>query len=186
MWKQATLIPTLIKGSKSDVENHRQISFLCIVSKIFERIIFKVLYEYLQPTFSPSQFGLRKGRSCNIQMVIYMEALYNAYESSKDFNAIYTEYEKALGKVDHGLLLQKLHKIGIKGRSLKLIQSYLNGRSQRFCNQGCFSNEKQVSSGVPQGSIAANLLFIIYINDLPDLCKSVLLFCAQMMVKSLL
>ena len=82
--------------------------------------------------------------------------------------------------MDHGLLLQKLHKIGIRGRLLKLLQSYLSGRSQRIRIQGCFSDEKPVSSGVPQGSILSSLLLIIYVNDLPDLCKSVFpLLCAD-------
>lgn len=180
VWKQAVVVPTFKKGSKSDVENYRQVSLLCIVSKIFERILFDVLYNYLKQIFSPSQFGFRKGRSCVIQMVIYLETLYDAYESGKDINVIYTDYEKAFDKVDHGLLLQKLHKIGIRGRLLKLLQSYLTGRSQRIRIRGCFSDERPISSGVPQGSILSSLLFIIYINDLPDLCKSVLpLLCAD-------
>ena len=60
LWKQATVIPTFKKGAKSDVENYRQISSLCIVSKIFKHILFNVLYEYLQHIFSPSKFGFRK------------------------------------------------------------------------------------------------------------------------------
>ena len=82
--------------------------------------------------------------------------------------------------MDHGLLLQKLHKIVIRGRLLKSIQYYLNGRSSRIRIQGCFSDEKPVSSGFFQGSIVASLLCIIYINDLPDLCRSVfLLLCTD-------
>ena len=61
-----------------------------------------------------------------------------------------------------------------------LFQFYLNGRSQRIRIQGCFSDEKPVSSGVHQGSIVASLLFISYINDLPDFWKSVYpLLCAD-------
>ena len=81
VWKQATVIPTFKKGSKSVVANYRQICLLCIVSKLFEHILFNVLHEYLQPIVSPSKFCFRKGQSCVIQMVVYLEILYNAYES---------------------------------------------------------------------------------------------------------
>ena len=59
-------------------------------------------------------------------MVIYMELLYNAYESGEHINVIYTDYKKAFDKVDHRLRLRKLRKIGIRGQFLKLIQSFLN------------------------------------------------------------
>ena len=140
VWKQATVIITFKKGLKSDVENYRQIILLCIVSKILEPILFSVLYEYLQPIFSSSLIDFRKGRSCIIQMVIYLDILHSAYESGEDINVIYTGYEKAFDKVDHGLLLQKLHKIGIRSRIMKLFHSYFNGRSQRNRIQGCFSD----------------------------------------------
>ena len=114
------------KCVQSDVENYRQISLQCTVSKIFEGILFKrILYKNLQRIFSLSQFGFRKGQSCIIQMVIPMEIFYSAYESGEDINVIYTDYEKAFNKVNHMLLLQKLNKIGISSRLLKFIQSYL-------------------------------------------------------------
>ena len=172
-WKRATVIPTFKKVSKPDGENYRQVSLLCIASKIFVRIRFIFLHTYPQPIFSPSQFGSGKGRSCIIQMVICLEILYNAYKSVKVINVIKTEYEKAFDKVDHGLHLQKLHKIGIRGRLWNIFQSPPNGRSQRSRIEGCFSDKKPVSSGVLQGTIVASLLFIIYINDFLDLCESV-------------
>ena len=93
------------------------------MSEILERIFFSALYEYLHPLFSPSLFCLRKGRSFIIQIVIYLENLYNANEPREDINVSYTDYEKPIDKVDHGLLLQKLLKIGVRGRILKVIQT---------------------------------------------------------------
>ena len=68
----------------------------------------------------------------------------------------FTQIMRAFDKGDNGLLLQKLHTIGIRGRLLKSMQSCLIGTSQRIRIRGCFSDEKQVSGGAPQGSIVAS------------------------------
>ena len=92
---------------------------------IFVRDLFDVLYEYLQPIFSPSQFRFRNGRTGVIQLVVYMKILSSFHKFGENNDVNYSEYEKAFDKVDHGLLLQKLQNIGIGGRILKSILSYL-------------------------------------------------------------
>ena len=114
-WKSSIVSLTFKKGSKANLENYRQISLLCIISKIFEKTLFDSLNRYTSPYFSDSQFGFRKQRSCITQLLIYLEKIYNSLDSDDEIDVIYTDYEKAFDNVDHGILLQKLYKIGIRG-----------------------------------------------------------------------
>ena len=100
-----------------------------------------------------------------------MEKWTAALENGGQINTIYTDFEKAFDKVPHHLLLKKLQSYNLNVNVIQWIRSFLCYRKQRVKINGCYSEWAEVISGIAQGTILGPILFIIYINDLPEICE---------------
>ena len=117
---------------------------------------------------SDGQFGFRNKRSCVLQLLTWLEEWTKAYDDSCQTDVIYLDIKKAFDSIPHNRLLLKLQKCGFEGNILNWVKDFLQHRRQRVCIEDVLSAWQPISSGVPQGSVLGPILFIIYMNNLPN------------------
>ena len=169
-WKKANVIPIHKKNQKNLIKNYRPISLLPIFGKLFEKMIFKSLYNHLiqNDLISSKQSGFIKGDSTINQLLSITDMINSSFDCDvpKEVRSVFLDISKAFDKVWHAGLLFKLKQNGIEGKMYRLLENFLSDRKQRVTINGKMSSWTNVEAWVPQGSVLGPILFLVYINDL--------------------
>ncbi len=178
-YKLSNISPLHKKDSKALPSNYRPISLTSHIIKVFERVIRKKLVLHLEKNnlLCSNQHGFRSGRSCLTQLLHHFDDVLESLINNADFDSIYLDYAKAFDKVDHKLLIKKLHLYGINQKIVKWIESFLSDRKQAVVVDGHMSFLALIISGVPQGTVLGPILFLIFINDIEQCITQSIIRC---------
>ena len=168
--KTSRTIPIFKSGDKLNMDNYRPISLIKTFSKILEKMVALKLSNHLDinKLLHQHQYGFQAKKSTEHHLIHVTNKIGSALNNGEFCIGIFLDFKKAFDTVSHSILLKKLKAFGINGTSYKWFTSYLSDRKQQVDVNGVLSSSKNVDISILQGSILGPILFLCFINDLPN------------------
>ena len=166
--KIAKVIPRFKKGDKRKSGYYRPISWLSSIGKVFEKLLQLRMIELCEKNsiISGNHYGFWSKIFCIDAIVSTNDFIRTEIDRKSFGQACFKDLQKAFDTLDHNNLSHKMEKYGYKGPIHDMMKSYLSDRWQYVDMNGKETNQKRITTGVPQGSILGPFLFLLYINNL--------------------
>ena len=173
-WKYSKILPGYKnKGSAYDARFYRPISNLSELSKLAEKVVHQQVYQYLHghSLIHPDHHGFLPNHSTATALQQLVDTWLRAADGGKLSATIFLDLRAGFDVINHEILIQKLKEYNFADTAISWFHSYLIGRHQCVQIESSFSSYLSVPWGIPQGSILGPLLFLIYVNELPEVVK---------------